>query len=286
MYAELDGHIRVTGTSAAPMIGGRFTLERGTLNVAGQSLQFTTGTVGFRVVQGVQLDNFSASRLGLPFSDTFSVTSNSQLSPNWVNQVAAPTVTGSNTVKANDALDSATVVGVNGSDVSVQAGVVTLPAGSEAGLLLRYNGSGDTSNTGYRGAVLAVSATSYTLEIFKNTGGGWVLLASQTFTATATGNTLTFSAVGSSTTDDCAVSAAAWRLGMSLVSSSTDSSSPRRPSRGFPSLAPTYSLIPTGSLASGRGLHKERAETPPLISLPSDHRPSDSIVPIFVMAAR
>jgi translocation and assembly module TamB len=47
MNAELDGHIRVMGTSATPMVSGRFNLERGTLNVAGQSLQFTTGTVGF-----------------------------------------------------------------------------------------------------------------------------------------------------------------------------------------------------------------------------------------------
>ncbi|HLY04698.1 MAG TPA: translocation/assembly module TamB domain-containing protein [Rhizomicrobium sp.] len=47
MYAELDGGVHVTGTSASPVIGGRFNLERGTLSVAGESLQFNTGTVGF-----------------------------------------------------------------------------------------------------------------------------------------------------------------------------------------------------------------------------------------------
>jgi translocation and assembly module TamB len=47
MNAELDGHIRVTGTSTSPLVSGRFNLERGFLNLAGQSLEFTTGTVGF-----------------------------------------------------------------------------------------------------------------------------------------------------------------------------------------------------------------------------------------------
>lgn len=47
LFAELQGDIHVTGTTAAPQPLGKFTLRRGTFNLAGQTLTFTTGEVGF-----------------------------------------------------------------------------------------------------------------------------------------------------------------------------------------------------------------------------------------------
>ena len=45
--AELSGNLTVAGTSAAPQVGGGFELRRGTLSVAGTTLTFTRGKVGF-----------------------------------------------------------------------------------------------------------------------------------------------------------------------------------------------------------------------------------------------
>jgi translocation and assembly module TamB len=47
LFAELAGSIRVGGTTAAPRPVGSFHMVRGTLNLAGQTLTFTTGEVGF-----------------------------------------------------------------------------------------------------------------------------------------------------------------------------------------------------------------------------------------------
>lgn len=45
--AELQGNLRVRGSAAAPQPSGSFKLRRGTFSLAGQSLTFTTGEVGF-----------------------------------------------------------------------------------------------------------------------------------------------------------------------------------------------------------------------------------------------
>ncbi len=45
--AELSGHLRIDGTAAAPQPVGTFEMRRGTFNLAGQTLNFTTGEVGF-----------------------------------------------------------------------------------------------------------------------------------------------------------------------------------------------------------------------------------------------
>ncbi len=45
--AELSGDLRVTGTAAAPRPEGGFTMRRGDISVAGQTLTFATGKVGF-----------------------------------------------------------------------------------------------------------------------------------------------------------------------------------------------------------------------------------------------
>jgi len=45
--ADLGGQLQLKGSSGAPQVGGGFEMQRGTLTVAGQTLQFTTGKVSF-----------------------------------------------------------------------------------------------------------------------------------------------------------------------------------------------------------------------------------------------
>ncbi len=45
--AELGGNLRVQGSSAAPQVGGKFEMRRGVISVAGTTLTFTKGNVGF-----------------------------------------------------------------------------------------------------------------------------------------------------------------------------------------------------------------------------------------------
>jgi translocation and assembly module TamB len=45
--ADLGGQLQLTGSSGAPQVGGGFEMRRGTLTVAGQVLDFTTGKVSF-----------------------------------------------------------------------------------------------------------------------------------------------------------------------------------------------------------------------------------------------
>jgi len=45
--ADLGGQLQLKGSSGAPQVGGGFEMRRGTLTVAGQTLDFTTGKVSF-----------------------------------------------------------------------------------------------------------------------------------------------------------------------------------------------------------------------------------------------
>ena len=45
--AVVGGRIHITGTSDNPLVGGGFTMDRGTFSLAGQTLDFTTGKVSF-----------------------------------------------------------------------------------------------------------------------------------------------------------------------------------------------------------------------------------------------
>jgi translocation and assembly module TamB len=47
LFAELAGSVKVTGSSAAPQPLGNFRMVRGNLGIAGQTLTFDTGEVGF-----------------------------------------------------------------------------------------------------------------------------------------------------------------------------------------------------------------------------------------------
>jgi translocation and assembly module TamB len=45
--AEVSGRIQLTGTAATPFVGGHFDMRRGTFSIAGQTLDFTSGKIGF-----------------------------------------------------------------------------------------------------------------------------------------------------------------------------------------------------------------------------------------------
>ena len=45
--AELEGTLRIRGTAAEPRVGGSLKMRRGSISLAGTTLQFTRGTVGF-----------------------------------------------------------------------------------------------------------------------------------------------------------------------------------------------------------------------------------------------
>ena len=45
--AEMGGQLRLSGSSRTPQVGGGFDLRRGTFSIAGQTLNFTRGRVGF-----------------------------------------------------------------------------------------------------------------------------------------------------------------------------------------------------------------------------------------------
>ena len=47
LFAELGGHMRITGTAAHPNPQGGFTLIRGSFSLTGKTLQFTQGTISF-----------------------------------------------------------------------------------------------------------------------------------------------------------------------------------------------------------------------------------------------
>ncbi len=47
LFAELGGHMRITGTAAHPDPQGGFTLIRGSFSLTGKTLQFTQGTISF-----------------------------------------------------------------------------------------------------------------------------------------------------------------------------------------------------------------------------------------------
>jgi translocation and assembly module TamB len=50
LFAELGGTLHIAGTSVAPIIEGAFDMRRGDFSLAGTTLNFTSGTVGFNGV--------------------------------------------------------------------------------------------------------------------------------------------------------------------------------------------------------------------------------------------
>jgi uncharacterized protein YkwD len=154
--------------------------------------QLIAGSVGLRSFSNVQYSNFQAGNISpsLPFSDTFSTTGS--LSSSWLQRMGTFQVGGGLTKGTAGVGNLATLGGVTATDVSVQADVAPT-SGQWAGLVARYSGAGDMNM--YFGAIMA-TATGYQAMIWRNAGGAWTVLASQSFTGSSTG-TLRFDVVGS-----------------------------------------------------------------------------------------
>ena len=112
---------------------------------------------------------------------------------------------------SNAPLSEAMLNGVSLTDVNVQADIALAAVGQYAGLAARYSGPGDSNM--YWGAIGQTGANSYSALIYKNVGGVWTLLASQSVNS-GTGH-LAFSVIGDSLK---------LFLGTTLVASTFDSS--------------------------------------------------------------
>jgi hypothetical protein len=174
-----------------------------TLATSATNSALATGSVGIRVGLGGSLDNFSAAAASAPtpqnatltFSENFATgyPSNlgSQLTSYWKNQVGNLSIVNSSAT-GQATYNLATLNGISQANVSVQS-VVNVAAGQYAGLVTRYQGSGDQNM--YLG-VIASSGSGYLAQIYVNLGGVWTALASNAIGASGQG-TLLFTAIGS-----------------------------------------------------------------------------------------
>src|SRR5262249_31291923 len=133
----------------------------------------------------------------LPFSENFAAATypsglGSQLSSYWKNQVGNISIVNGNAT-GQPMYNMATLNGVNQANVSVQA-AVNVAAGQYAGLVTRYQGTGDQNM--YLGAI-ASSGSEYLAQIYVNVNGVWTILNSISIGASGQG-TLLFTTIGSS----------------------------------------------------------------------------------------
>ncbi len=140
----------------------------------------TTGSVGMRISQSASVTNFQASAISaptptLPFTDTFTMTSDaSQLDRNWTDQTGNITVVGGKAT-GEDAYNLSTLNGVSVANVTVTADVAL--TGSQFGsVVARY--SGPLENNFYLGQVLGNGNGTFTASIWKKVSGVWTELAS------------------------------------------------------------------------------------------------------------
>jgi IPT/TIG domain len=162
----------------------------------------STGSVGMRIGQGAKLDNFAASvetlqNATLPFSENFSagnypINPGLQLSSYWQNPIGDMEIVNGKAT-GQTATNVAILNGVNQANVSVQA-VVSVPVGQFAGLVARYQGTGDRNM--YFGMIVS-SGSGYIAKIFVNINGVWTQLAATSIGAVGQG-TLTFTTIGTS----------------------------------------------------------------------------------------
>ena len=175
----------------------------GTLVAYTNDTNLTGGSVGMRTNAGATLSNFSASVLTvatptLPFSDTFGTASTpglNQLTSNWINQVGNFRVNTSNgTATGFGGYDLATLVGVNATNVAVQA-TIALTTGEAAGLVADYTGTGD--GTYYFGSIFASGTNAYQANLYRANNGTFTPLFTQSYLGSANG-TLLFDVYGGS----------------------------------------------------------------------------------------
>jgi hypothetical protein len=164
-----------------------------TLQLITSDPNLTQGSVGIRGSQ-VSYSNFNSSVLAattatLPFSDNFGTPG--QLASTWSTRSGAFTVSGGLASGVDPNYNLAVLGGVNVADVTVSA-LVNVAAGLHAGLVARYSGFADTNL--YLGLLNNVSGTP-TVQIYRNNGSGYALLASTQ--APSNSGTLTFQVKGS-----------------------------------------------------------------------------------------
>jgi hypothetical protein len=167
----------------------------GTLEVYASDTWISNGSVGIYAGNGASLANFQVAAptltsASLTFQDTFTQADGTLPSNNWYEQRGTFTDQGG-VLAGRDGTNIITLNGVNQADVAVQADVPNVPVNGSAGLLGRYQASGDTYWGGldnYGGAVWA--------EIWRRSGGAWSLLDSRPVSAST--GTLRFEIVGAS----------------------------------------------------------------------------------------
>jgi hypothetical protein len=191
---------RATGTTGTlRLLTEGSTLQlflNGTLQAFASDTWITSGSVGIYAGYGAALANFQAAaptftNAALSFQDNFTQADGSLPSTNWYEQRGTFTDQGGVLV-GRDGTNIITLNGISQADVAVRADVQGVPFNGSAGLLARYQTSGDTYWGGldnYGGAVWA--------EIWRRSGGAWSLLDSRPVSVAATG-TLRFEVLGSS----------------------------------------------------------------------------------------
>lgn len=139
------------------------------------------GRVGVRATRGARLDSFLAGPVyretaSLPFLDTFSRPDASQLSRAWLETRGNFAITGGALVARAAGVSAAKVNGLIAGDAVIEADV-RVRAGQLAGLIARWSGPGDAN--AYVVRLTGVTATTFTVSVWRNVNGTWRLLGSR-----------------------------------------------------------------------------------------------------------
>lgn len=189
--ADLTGIFNGTGSLRFQVVSNQLKLfvdEELTL-VGYDATLAGAGQIGMRG-QASSVDNFSAASVpplpaALPFSDSFTRTSNSNLDRLWIERAGAFTIQGQ-TAEATDIVPEASLAGLNmppAADMIVRATVDIAASGSYAGLVARASGANAMNSAYYLGVVDHVGA-AYTAYLFRKLAGSeHALLASKDVTA-------------------------------------------------------------------------------------------------------
>lgn len=196
LFATIGSSLRLfwqpTGTKG-------FVLAASAMNSA-----LTMGSVGIRAGSGAMLTNFVAAvanpvspqNASLTFSEDFTAANypsglGSQLSSYWQNQLGNLSIVNSNATGPST-INTATLNGVRQANVAVQADV-NVAAGEFAGLVSRYQGTGDQNM--YMGAIVS-SGSGFVAKLLVNVNGTWTQLAPAMSIGSTGKGTLLFKTIG------------------------------------------------------------------------------------------
>lgn len=151
------------------------------LVAAAHDTRLPTGRVGVRATRGAKLDGFLAGPVyretaTLPFVDTFSRPDTSQLSRAWLETRGNFAITGGALVARAAGVSAAKVNGLIAGDAVIEADV-QVRAGQLAGLVAHWSGPGDAN--AYVARLTGVTATTFTVSLWRNVNGTWRLLGSR-----------------------------------------------------------------------------------------------------------